>query len=56
MSKSMIYGGVAGASVIVLAWLTDTIWHVQLPPHVAAAIQLLIQAAVHEYYPETPHA
>lgn len=52
MSKSMVAGGLAGAVVIVLAWVTKTFLHVDVPAEVAGAIGVLIQAFVHEKFPE----
>lgn len=52
MPKGMIAGGIAGSIVIILAWVTKTFLHVDFPAEVAGALGVIIQAIVHEKFPE----
>lgn len=51
-TKSMVAGGVAGAITVVLAWLLSEYASVTAPDAVVVAIQIIIQALVHEKFPE----
>lgn len=52
VSQSMTAGMLAGAITIVLAWVVKTFAHIEVPAEVGAAVGVILQAGVHEYFPE----
>lgn len=51
--KGMTVGIVAGALTLVLAWLLKAFAQVEIPTEVSTSIGIIIQAVVHQYFPES---
>lgn len=51
-STSLASNGLAGAAMVVIAWVVWKVTGVTLPPEVAVAAAILIQGVVHPFYVE----
>ena len=54
INSSTIYGALAGAITLILAWAAKQFGHVDIPADVQGAVTIIVQTGVTHFVPDGP--